>query len=161
MRPSGRSSRAGWRKCRTYLKCCSGRLWSSVVTGVAAASWPCMGVPPIACRGMGGTPIHLRPCRGPENRPVLGGQTRNQPGTAARDRIAHDHGHFSLADSGGRRNALQVVGEELSERFARGVVAEPLAGPVVELAGDGVDLGGGVLAEVGALGEVLAEQAVD
>src|SRR6266851_4030080 len=94
MRPSGRSSRAGLRKCRTYLKCCSGRLWSSVVTGVAAASWPCMGVPPIACRGMGGSSIHLRSCRGPENRPVLGGQARNQPGTAGRDRVVHDHGHY-------------------------------------------------------------------
>src|SRR5258708_4863305 len=47
-----------------------------------------------------------------------------------------------LAFSGGRRNALQVVGEELSEGFARGVVAEALAGAVVELAGDGLEPAG-------------------
>src|SRR5215475_13471878 len=66
----------------------------------------------------------------------------------------------SPAYSGGRRNAL-VVGEEFSEGFAGGVVAEAFAGPVVELGGDGVDLAGGPGVEVGALGEVFAEQAVD
>jgi hypothetical protein len=54
-----------------------------------------------------------------------------------------------------------VVGQEPSEFFGGGVVAEALAGPVVEFGGDGVELGGGVEAEVGALGQVLAEQAVD
>ena len=56
--------------------------------------------------------------------------------------------------SGGRRNAL-VFGEELSEFFARGVVAQALAGAVVELVLDGLELGGGVLGQVGALGQVL------
>src|SRR5258708_25262901 len=79
--------------------------------------------------------------------------------------ILHDRGRFSdlgrvsAAFSGGRRNALQVVGEELSEGFARGVVAEALAGAVVELAGDGLEPGGGVVAEVGALGGALARPA--
>src|SRR5580704_7567809 len=50
--------------------------------------------------------------------------------------------------------------EELSELFARGVPAEAFAGAVVEFVFDGLELGGGVLAEVGALGEVFAEQAV-
>ncbi len=54
-----------------------------------------------------------------------------------------------------------VVGEELSELLAGGAVAEALAGPVVELVGDGLELGGGVDGQVGALGEVLAEQPVD
>src|SRR5580700_9962506 len=69
-------------------------------------------------------------------------------------------GEFRGAGSGGRCNAL-VVGEEFSELFAGGVVAEAFAGPVVEFVGDGLELGGGVRAEVGALGEVFAEQAVD
>jgi hypothetical protein len=68
-------------------------------------------------------------------------------------------GHFGTADSGGRRNA--ILFEELSEFFGGGAVAEALAGPVVELGGDGVELGGGVQAEVAAFGEVFAEQAVD
>src|SRR6185437_10528865 len=72
----------------------------------------------------------------------------------------HDREQFPAAFSGGRRNAL-VVGEESSELLAGGVVAEPLAGAVVELVGDVLELGGGPDAEVGALGEVLAEQAVD
>jgi integrase len=50
--------------------------------------------------------------------------------------------------------------EELSELFARGVPAEAFSGAVVEFVFDGLELGGGVLAEVGALGEVFAEQAV-
>src|SRR5262249_34660937 len=91
---------------------------------------------------------------------------RRQPGRRAPDGISsahlrHDHGASEVAYSGGRRNAVLVVGEELSEDFAGGVEAEALAGPVVEFGGDGVELGGGVLAEVGALGEVFAEQAVD
>src|SRR6516165_7589414 len=65
-----------------------------------------------------------------------------------------------LADSGGRRNAL-VVGEQLSECFGGGVVAEAFAGPAVEFGGDVLKLGGGVGAQVGAFGEVFAEQAVD
>src|SRR5258708_2708766 len=60
-------------------------------------------------------------------------------------------GVLTGAFSGGRRNALQVVGEELSEGFARGVVAEALAGAVVALAGDGLEPRGGVVPDVGAL----------
>ena len=54
-----------------------------------------------------------------------------------------------------------VVGEELSEFFGGGAEAEALAGPVVEFGGDGLDLAGGPGVQVGALGEVFAEQAVD
>src|SRR6185369_5885756 len=68
--------------------------------------------------------------------------------------IVNSFGHIAPAFSGGRRNAL-VVGEESSELLAGGVVAEPLAGAVVELVGDVLELGGGPDAEVGALGEVL------
>src|SRR5580698_2044023 len=50
--------------------------------------------------------------------------------------------------------------DEFIEFFAWGVVAEAFSGAVVEFVFDGLELGGGVLAEVGALGEVLAEQAV-
>ena len=55
---------------------------------------------------------------------------------------------------------MLVVGEEFSEGFAGGVVAEACAGPVVEFGGDGVELGGGPGGQVGAFGEVFAEQAV-
>src|SRR5215467_6564680 len=87
-----------------------------------------------------------------------------RPAAAARERdrgLYSDSGLLSGADSGGRRNAVQVVGEELSEFFVGGAEAEAFAGPLVEFGGDGLELGGGVLAEVGALGEVFAEQAVD
>jgi hypothetical protein len=59
------------------------------------------------------------------------------------------------AHSGSRRNAV-ILFEELSEFFGGGVEAQALAGAVVEFGGDGLQLGGGVLAEVGALGQVLA-----
>ena len=64
------------------------------------------------------------------------------------------------ADSGSRRNAL-VFGEELSEFFGWGAESEALAGPAVEFAGDGLELAGAVGPQVGALGEVFAEQAVE
>src|SRR5215469_4534465 len=66
---------------------------------------------------------------------------------------------FGWADSGGRRNA--ILFEEFSEFFGGGSVAEAFAGPVVEFGGDGLEPGGGAGAQVGALGQVLAEQAVD
>src|SRR3954452_22842842 len=50
--------------------------------------------------------------------------------------------------------------EVLVERFGRCLVAERLAGAAVERGGDGVEIARGVLAEVGALGEVLAQQAI-
>ena len=68
--------------------------------------------------------------------------------------------------NGGRRiqgvvaTRCDVVEEELSEHFAGGVVAEAFAGSVVEFVGDGGEVGGGVMRQVGALGEVFAEQAV-
>jgi hypothetical protein len=46
------------------------------------------------------------------------------------------------------------------ERFGRGPVAECLAGAAVERGGDGFDLLGAPSREVGALGEVLAQQPV-
>src|SRR5215467_12020585 len=78
------------------------------------------------------------------------------PGFVPSSRVV---GRLLLAHSGGRRNAL-VVGEELSEGFAWGVVAQALAGPVVEFGGDGLELGGGPGGQVGAFGQVFAEQAV-
>src|SRR3954451_7153052 len=50
--------------------------------------------------------------------------------------------------------------QELVERFGRGLVAERLARPAVQRAGNGLDLLGVAPGEVGALGEVLAQQPV-
>src|SRR5215475_671701 len=50
--------------------------------------------------------------------------------------------------------------EELVEGFGGGVVAEGFAGAGVELVGDGVELVLGVGAQVGAFGQVVADQAV-
>src|ERR1700722_9477769 len=55
---------------------------------------------------------------------------------SAAPELSADREQFGTADSGGRCNAL-VVCEELSELLAGGVPAEALAGPVVELVGDG------------------------
>src|SRR5580692_4357129 len=58
-------------------------------------------------------------------------------------------GASGAAYSGDRRNGL-VAGDELIEFFAWGAVAEAFSGAVVEFVFDGLELGGGVLAEVGA-----------
>ncbi len=58
---------------------------------------------------------------------------------------------------GGFERSLQ---QELSELLGRLGEGEALAGPVVELIGDGVELGLGDRAEVGALREVVPEQPV-
>jgi len=50
--------------------------------------------------------------------------------------------------------------QELGELFGGAGEAQAFAGSVVELVGDGVEVGFGDGAEVGALGEVLAQQAV-
>jgi hypothetical protein len=54
---------------------------------------------------------------------------------------------------GGFWRSLQ---QEVGELFDRLGEVEPLAGSVVELVGDGVEVGLGDGGEVGALGEVLA-----
>src|SRR5260370_13406887 len=78
---------------------------------------------------------------------------RARYGAPRHDRgLFSDFGRLSAAFSGGRRNALQVVGEELSEGFARGVVAEALAGAVVELAAEALEPGGGRADACGPLG---------
>jgi hypothetical protein len=51
--------------------------------------------------------------------------------------------------------------EEFSVAFSRRVVAEPFAGPVVEFIGDLGEIGGAVDRQIGALGQVLTQQAVD
>src|ERR1700733_16057462 len=84
-------------------------------------------------------------------------QSRGRRGLRLR---LHDHERKVRAYSGGRRNGL-VFGQEPIEFLAGGVPAEALAGPVVELVFDVLELGGGVRAEVGALGEVFAQQPVD
>jgi hypothetical protein len=56
---------------------------------------------------------------------------------AARRFVCDTWPQAKRAYSGGRCNAFEVVGEELSEGFAGCVEAEALAGPVVELSGDG------------------------
>src|SRR5690242_17442980 len=66
---------------------------------------------------------------------------------------------YAWVRSGGRRNAL-VFGEEPIEFLARGAVAEALSGTVVEFVLDGLEPGGVAGRQVGALGEVLAQQAV-
>ena len=47
------------------------------------------------------------------------------------------------------------------EGFGGGAVAEDSAGSGVEFVGDGVEVGLGVHGQVGALGQVVADQAVD
>jgi hypothetical protein len=51
-------------------------------------------------------------------------------------------------------------GQECSEAFGGGVPAEGFAWSAVEFGGDGGEVFAGVAGEVGAFGEVLAEQAV-
>lgn len=53
-----------------------------------------------------------------------------------------------------------VFEQEFVEFFGRGVPVEGLSGAGVEFVGDGVQVGLGVDGQVGAFGEVLAEQAV-
>ena len=74
--------------------------------------------------------------------------------------LIHDHERKARAYSWGRRNGL-VFGQEPIEFLPGGVPAEAFAGPVVEFVFDFLQLGGGVRAEVGALGEVFAQQPVD
>jgi integrase len=65
------------------------------------------------------------------------------------------------ADSTGRRNTAFLTGVKiLVESFGWGFPAECLAGAGIEGGCDGGQVAGGVAAEVSALGEVLAEQAV-
>ncbi len=54
----------------------------------------------------------------------------------------------------------RLLQRELGELFGGVGEAQAFAGSVVELVGDGVEVGFGYEAEVGALGEVLAQQAV-
>src|SRR5215210_2937624 len=65
--------------------------------------------------------------------------------------------HASRRAVGGFWRSLQQQLGELLDRLGEG---EPLAWPVVEFVGDGVELGFADRAEVGALGEVLAQEAV-
>src|SRR5215469_6096436 len=55
---------------------------------------------------------------------------------------------------------LAGLAEEFSEAFGGGVPAEGFAGAAVEFGGDGGEVGGRVDGEVGAFGEVLAQQPV-
>src|SRR3954465_13466248 len=67
----------------------------------------------------------------------------------------------SIAPSNGQPGWSMSDGEqELVERFGRSLVAERLAGPAVQCAGNGLDLLGVPPGEVGALGKVLTQQPV-
>ena len=63
------------------------------------------------------------------------------------------------AGSRDRRNTALVCGHDLSHHFVWGAEPEAFAGPVVEVVLGGLDLLAAALAQVGALREVLAEQA--
>src|SRR4051794_17974395 len=90
---------------------------------------------------------------------VLGAESCSSEGSDRHDgRLGPAQG---AADSGGGRNTWgDVVEEQLCQDFVGGVVAEAFAGAVVEFVGDVVEVGAGVGGQVGALGEVFAEQAV-
>src|SRR5262245_6824303 len=67
----------------------------------------------------------------------------------------------SCASSTGRRNSVRMIGSENHiERLGRGTPAQRLARPGVERVGDGGEGVGAMDAEIRALREVLAEQAV-